>query len=418
MALATRCPNCQAVFRVVSDQLKLRGGLVRCGNCRHVFDAIGSLSYIEEAAMNAAPPAPTPAADTPAAAAEPVGARPVSDPTSVDRLVESQARDAAREATPARAPAPAGLKTIPASTAASAGARVPDAIGGMTPVDVPGDSTPPDPLSVPTLLAPRPDEASTAPMAADEAADTGLRPGIDFAPAAEGTTGTDAATADSGRNAAAAPATGARADAVTDDAAPRSKPRRRTDRATDDDGAAAAEDGTEAVSFLKDTRPSRGFSIFYGGGSLVLALCLLLQAAVLFRTELLTRWPELRPRLVEVCELYGCSVGWPTRADLLAVVGTELQAVPGTDLLELTAVVRNRASFRVALPAVEVTLTDTTNRTLARKVFAPIDYLASSGEPSSRINEGIGAGSDYIVRITFEARGLSAAGFVVYPFYL
>ncbi|MDZ7651202.1 MAG: DUF3426 domain-containing protein, partial [Burkholderiaceae bacterium] len=175
---------------------------------------------------------------------------------------------------------------------------------------------------------------------------------------------------------------------------------------------------TDEVAFLKETRPSRGFSIVYGGGSLLLALLLLLQAAVVFRSELLVRWPELRPRLADLCDLYGCSVGWPTRAEVLAVVGTELQAVPGTDILELTAVIRNRASYRVALPAVEVALTDTTNRTLARKVFAPVDYLASSGEPSSRINEGLGPGSDYVVRITFEARGLNAAGFVVYPFYL
>jgi Protein of unknown function (DUF3426) len=143
-----------------------------------------------------------------------------------------------------------------------------------------------------------------------------------------------------------------------------------------------------------------------------------LQLTVLFRTELMTRWPALRPALVSLCGTFGCSIGWPTRAELLAVVGTELQAVPGTDVLELTAVIRNRAGFKLALPAVEVTLTDTQNRALARKVFAPVDYLASSGEPSSRIDEGLGAGSDYTVRIVFEARGLSAVGFVVYPFYL
>jgi len=36
--LATRCPHCHTVFRVVADQLKLRDGLVRCGHCREVFD--------------------------------------------------------------------------------------------------------------------------------------------------------------------------------------------------------------------------------------------------------------------------------------------------------------------------------------------------------------------------------------------
>jgi hypothetical protein len=142
------------------------------------------------------------------------------------------------------------------------------------------------------------------------------------------------------------------------------------------------------------------------------------QLAIAFRVELATRWPALRPSLVQLCAALNCSVGWPTRAELLAVVGTELQAIPGTDVLELTAVVRNRASFKVALPALEVTLTDTQNRALARKVFAPVDYLASAGEPSSRIDEGLAPGSDYTIRVVFEARGLAAAGFVVYPFYM
>ena len=38
MALATQCPHCLTIFRVASDQLKLRGGLVRCGSCRQVFN--------------------------------------------------------------------------------------------------------------------------------------------------------------------------------------------------------------------------------------------------------------------------------------------------------------------------------------------------------------------------------------------
>src|SRR5512134_2149315 len=55
MALATKCPQCGAMFRVVADQLKLRGGLVRCGQCRTVFDAIGSLAYVEDTTLTALP---------------------------------------------------------------------------------------------------------------------------------------------------------------------------------------------------------------------------------------------------------------------------------------------------------------------------------------------------------------------------
>ena len=88
----------------------------------------------------------------------------------------------------------------------------------------------------------------------------------------------------------------------------------------------------------------------------------MLQVIVSFRTELLARWPGVRPALAALCVPFQCTAGWPTRADLLAVVSSELLAIPGTAALELNAVVRNRGNFRVALPAIEVTLTDTQNR--------------------------------------------------------
>jgi hypothetical protein len=139
---------------------------------------------------------------------------------------------------------------------------------------------------------------------------------------------------------------------------------------------------------------------------------------VIFRGQLMIHWPQSRPLLTELCDVFQCTVSWPTQADQLAVIGTELQAIPGTDALELSALVRNRADFRQALPAIEVTLTDARNRPLARKVFTPVDYLASAGEPTARLQEGLAPGGDLSIRIFFEARGLAPAGFLVYPFYL
>ncbi len=48
MTLATRCPQCGTTFRVVSDQLKLRKGLVKCGKCLHVFNGVEFLHYFSE----------------------------------------------------------------------------------------------------------------------------------------------------------------------------------------------------------------------------------------------------------------------------------------------------------------------------------------------------------------------------------
>lgn len=60
MNLATRCPACGTVFRVVPDQLKVSEGWVRCGRCSEVFDAAQRLFELDSAATPAASPPPQP----------------------------------------------------------------------------------------------------------------------------------------------------------------------------------------------------------------------------------------------------------------------------------------------------------------------------------------------------------------------
>ncbi len=66
MSLATRCPACGTIFRVVQDQLKVSEGWVRCGQCHEVFHGIEALFDLDSdpgiaarrAARNVAPPPP------------------------------------------------------------------------------------------------------------------------------------------------------------------------------------------------------------------------------------------------------------------------------------------------------------------------------------------------------------------------
>lgn len=55
--LVTRCPACRTAFRLVADQLRLRQGLVRCGQCDTVFDA---REHLIEMPVPAAAPASKP----------------------------------------------------------------------------------------------------------------------------------------------------------------------------------------------------------------------------------------------------------------------------------------------------------------------------------------------------------------------
>jgi hypothetical protein len=178
--------------------------------------------------------------------------------------------------------------------------------------------------------------------------------------------------------------------------------------------AAAAE-----ASFLRQVeapKPRRRRLLI--AAAVLLALLALAQLAVVFRSDIAASVPQTRPVLGQLCRLFGCTVNWPSRPELLAVIGTELRALPGSDLFELTAIVRNRGPFTIELPAIELTLTDTLDRTVARKIFTPADYLAGSGDARTQIDAGLAAGADLTVRVAFEARGVNAAGFVVYPLYL
>ncbi len=370
MALATKCPQCGALFRVVADQLKLRGGLVRCGQCRSVFDAIGSLTYVDDAALAQAKTAPPPPAATAASVGEEAAAtRQALGPSTTLRISPVAPATIAGHLAPR-----IELPKAPPEEPAVVRRRAREA--ARPSADDAADSASTDIArgSVPTLVVP--DASPEGPVAVEP-----LDNGVEVI------------------EAVAPPPADTSAETVLEEPEPR------------------AAEPPRSFSRRKRKKP-RGFSIVFGGGTLALALLAAFQVAVVFRSDLMVHWPQARPLLVDLCGVFGCTVTWPTQADQLAVIGTELQAIPGTDALELTAVIRNRAGFTQALPAIEVTLTDQRNRALARKVFTPADYLGSAGEPSSRIQEGLAPGGDYTVRVFFEARGLTPAGFLVYPFYL
>jgi len=68
--MTTRCPHCGTVFKVVPDQLRVRDGLVRCGECSTVFDGRACLvAHIPQGVDQGRVPPEPPVPDTPAAPA-------------------------------------------------------------------------------------------------------------------------------------------------------------------------------------------------------------------------------------------------------------------------------------------------------------------------------------------------------------
>jgi predicted Zn finger-like uncharacterized protein len=187
MALATQCPHCQTRFRVASDQLKLRGGIVRCGACQGIFDGSAHLIDLEveaaakaaaapAAAVDAPPALPAPPAGSvpddaalPATAAEPVYALDFSstfDPPGILPTAEpAAAAVAAAVVDPAADPAPQDPEPPQGDVLAAALDAVAqvDAEAGDQAAQTLAPESEPAPASVPAEPEPEPEPADPVP---------------------------------------------------------------------------------------------------------------------------------------------------------------------------------------------------------------------------------------------------------------
>ncbi len=135
------------------------------------------------------------------------------------------------------------------------------------------------------------------------------------------------------------------------------------------------------------------------------------QLLYLFRVELAVLAPELRAPLTASCEALGCDVPYPHRPELMAIESSDL-APADKERLHLTANLRNRAPFAQAYPHLELTLTDTADAPMLRKVLAPADYL-----PAGKSAAFFAPRDEVAVSLRLETTDLSAAGYRLYLFY-
>lgn len=150
-------------------------------------------------------------------------------------------------------------------------------------------------------------------------------------------------------------------------------------------------------------------------GTALLVLALLLQASYLFRVELAARLPGLKPALTAACKGLGCAVPLPRDAELIDIVSSELEADPAHEnLITLNALLRNRASHAQAYPALELTLNDSDDKPLARRLLHPQDYLGKQ----AREENGIVANRELEIKIPLDVTTLKPTGYrlvLLYP---
>ncbi|MFM7706096.1 MAG: DUF3426 domain-containing protein [Rubrivivax sp.] len=133
------------------------------------------------------------------------------------------------------------------------------------------------------------------------------------------------------------------------------------------------------------------------------------QAALLWRDEIALRWPATRAALEAACGALHCRIEAPRRIQWLDVPSSELLSEPDGATYRLEVAIRNRGAIEALAPAIELTLTDTAGRPLARRVLT----LAELGHPA----RAIGPGEELLVRGELVTGSVSAAGYNIALFY-
>ncbi len=364
--MITQCPACQTMFRVVPDQLRLSEGWVRCGQCEQVFDA--NVQVVPEPpaadAVDAPPPAPA-FAPPPFPAPEAQDVPPPlmrEEPVHADALAETE--------------------------------------DDLPPVDIQLDVDIPPPPREPLLV--RAAEASAweddpqPPVPAD---DLVVDPPAVSSPAE---VGLDALSIEPEAAAPLQPQ-------LDTQATPLAEPQ--------DSGIALPPVAPPAPTFMHKPMPST--SVWHRTGVRValglLSLLLLLlggQVVLQERDRIAALQPTLKPVLNAACQLVlGCSVSAFKQIDGIVIDSSSFTRLRG-DAYRLSLVVKNTTTTELAAPAIELTLTDSQDKPVLRRVLPSRDFDI----PVSTV----AAGADWTASLAVSVKtngGERISGYRVLAFY-
>ncbi len=165
---------------------------------------------------------------------------------------------------------------------------------------------------------------------------------------------------------------------------------------------------------VEQPRPARWRIAVWSLAPLALAMLLGAQTVYAFRTTLALSQPAWRPTLAGWCATLGCDLPLPHQAELVGIESSDLHPDPqAKNLLVLSATIKNRAAYAQAYPYLELTLTDTRDQPLARRVFLPADYV----DGNERLRSGLAQNVELPVNLWLDATSVPATGYRLYLFY-
>ncbi len=345
----TTCPACAVAFRVTDEQLAVRGGYVRCGRCQGVFDAYATL---------VAEPQPETLGAAPGFAQDP------ETPAPREPFRESGSDE-------------------------NTGAEY-AAVSQPEPVEITVEPAPQAEVHAYEVFPPAPHEQVAVVALEKSAVTESLGHGL-----------VEQESEDTHRDRAA--------EALPSSAVPIEELKVGGPPQTLPESASAPLPFGRALR-----RQRRAIEWAWGVAALLLTAALAAQTAYFYRAELAGALPEVKPWLEQACAWLRCTVPPPGNATLLSIESSDLQMEKGVpNLLILNATLRNRAAYAQRYPSIELTLIDSEERAIVRRVVEPREYL---GDGTAQ-EVSFAANTERLLRLYIDATAVRVAGYRLYLFY-
>lgn len=140
-----------------------------------------------------------------------------------------------------------------------------------------------------------------------------------------------------------------------------------------------------------------------------LTLTLVVQIGHHHRDRLAAQWSPARTVLGTWCDFIACTIGAPRRIDDVVVESTSLTRAPVPEAFRLAVVLRNRATLPLAVPWIDLSLTDAGGQLVARRALSPQDFHVT---PTA-----LAAGSELALQTLMSVSSGRVTGYTVEIFY-
>ena len=176
-------------------------------------------------------------------------------------------------------------------------------------------------------------------------------------------------------------------------------------------------DQVPPVSFLSDGQQKSVWQkppvrVALGLTAMVLVAALALQVIWQERDRIAATAPQARPALVAACEIMRCNLSPLRQIESVVIDSSTFSKLRG-DAYRLAFTVKNTSAMELAMPALELTLTDSQDQPALRRVFMPSEFGAMSN--------ALAAGSEWAASVAIGVRpgtgGERITGYRILAFY-